>query len=105
MGADLRNLGREQTGPITGTLQDASGSIVTGGTSQVALPASVEREYLYFQNVSDTAMWLDFEEPAVAGHPSILVPAGGTYEPKFVDRRALNVLCATTGKSYTCKWA
>jgi hypothetical protein len=48
-------------------------------------------------------MWLNYGIPAVAGQPSIKVAAGMNWTPSFVDQRALNVLCATTGKAFTCK--
>jgi hypothetical protein len=102
-GAKLRSLGREEVGPITGELIDRSGTITTGGTSQEAVPANFERSYLTFQNHSDTDMWLNYGTAAVAGQPSIKVAAGMNWTPAFVDQRALNVLCATTGKAYTCK--
>ncbi len=105
MPARLRTIGREECGPVTGTLDDASGSITTGGTSQVVVAENFDRSYLLFQNHSDTDMWLNFGAAAVAGQPSIKIPAGVAYTPSFVDNRSVNVLCATTGKQFTCKQA
>lgn len=106
MGADLRPLGREQVSPAVGLLADHSGTIATGGTSQELLPANTERCYMLFQNHSDTDMWIvPGDGPAVAGQPSIKIGAGMAYTPNFIDRRAWHVLCATTGKAYTCKQA
>jgi hypothetical protein len=102
-GAQLRSLGREEVGPITGELIDRSGTITTGGSSQTVAAANFDRSYLSFQNHSDTDMWLNYGIPAVAGQPSIKVAAGMNYTPAFVDQRALNVLCADTGKAFTCK--
>jgi len=51
-------------------------------------------------------MWLDDAVAAVAGQPSIKIYAnGGVYEPFVAPIGAINVICATTGKSYTCKEA
>jgi len=104
MSADLRAYGRGQVSPAVGTLNDFSGTITAGGTSQQLLPANPNRNYFLFQNHSDIDLWLvPGVGPAVAGQPSILVGAGVAYTPGFVDRRAWHVMGATTGKAFTCK--
>jgi len=103
MSAALRVIGREEVGPITGQLVDRSGTITAGGTSQKIAEKWPERSYFVFQNHSDTDMWIQFGGAAVADQPSIKVGAGIAYTPSFVDVRDIWVICATTGKKFTCK--
>lgn len=103
MSADLRNLGREQAGPIVGILESASGTIAAADTSQELMEANTERSYLLFQNLSDADMWLvPGDGPATAGQPSIKIAAGQTFQPWFVDRRAWQIICDTADAPYTC---
>lgn len=90
---------------VKGTLTDRSGSITLGGTSQQVAAANASRQYLLFQNISDTDMWINFAIAAVADSPSIYIAAksGITFETNFIPTGALNVICATTGKKYTAK--
>jgi hypothetical protein len=90
------------------SLTDRSGTIATGGTSQLVAPdnSSVgERTYLLFQNVSDTDMWINSGGVATAGAGSIKIVAGSgfTWDAGFVPTGILHVLCATGGKAFTCK--
>lgn len=39
---------------------DASGTIATGGTAQLILPRRKSTSFFWFQNISDTDMYLDF---------------------------------------------
>lgn len=89
-----------------GTLTNRSGTITAGGTAQQVMAANSSRKYLLFQNVSDTAMWIDFGTTAVADSPSVLVPASGgavVQEGTFVSTQSVSVFCATTGKKFTAK--
>lgn len=86
-------------------LNNLSGTITTGGTAQnVYAKAAAPKHYLLFQNVSDTAMTIDFDRAAVANE-GILIPAGTAFEfPAGVMAGGyLSVLCATTGKAFVCK--
>lgn len=95
-----------KTIPASLPFVDRSGTITTGGTSQVACVANNNRAYLLFQNHSDTDMWLNFGTAAVADQPSIKIFAnGGVYEPLVAPTGTVNVICATTGKKFTCKEA
>jgi hypothetical protein len=67
--------------------------------------ANAARSYLFFQNVSDTDMWINFGTAAVKDQPSIKVAAGQAYSPAFVHTGALNVICGSGTKSWTCKEA
>lgn len=77
-----------------------AGTITAGGSSQVA-QAAVSRSYIFVQNTSDTAMYLNFGAPATTGH--ILLAANGgswTNHAASCPRNSINILCATTGKTF-----
>ncbi len=90
-----------------GNLSDASGTITSGGTSQVLLAAntSVPRTWFYFQNLSTHVMWLGFGATAVQSQPSIQVAAnGGIFRmDNTVSDDAINVVSSTTADAFTCK--
>jgi len=86
------------------TFVDRSGTITSGTVSQVVAAAATGRSYLLFTNDSDTDMWLNFGVAAVALQPSIKIAAnGGFYEPLSAPAQSINVICATTGKTFVCK--
>ena len=77
-----------------------AGTITSGGTSQVADTAK-SRSFVYIQNTSDTVMYLNFGGAATTGH--ILLPINGgswTNPPHCCPVNSINILCATTGKTY-----
>lgn len=86
-------------------MADLSGTIATGGTSQVAGTADVNRMSLHGQNISDTDMWLAFGTAAVADSPSFFIEAGANFmygrEWRELITKSINVIGATTGKKYT----
>jgi hypothetical protein len=96
-----------QSAPTAGALTDRSGTIAAGGTAQQVAAANATRKYLFFQNNSDTDMWINFGVVAVANQPSILVKAGANYEnpAHFCQNALISVMCATTGKTFTAKEA
>lgn len=93
--------------PTPGALTDNSGSIATQDVAQTVAAQNVSRKYLLFQNISDTAMWINFTTTAVADQPSIKVAAGSMLEWKdsFCPSGLLSVICGTSGKKFTCKQA
>jgi hypothetical protein len=86
-----------------GEYTDQSGTITSGGASQEVCPSNASRRFFFFQNVSDTDMWLNFSTSATASQPSIKVATGLAFEPDVVDTGSVHVICATTGKEFTCK--
>jgi len=97
----------EQTALLTPKpYTDASGTIATGGQHQVALAANTARTGVTFFNISDTVMYLNNTGTATAGAGSYPIQAGGSYVTDFgaKDSLGISILCATTGKAYTCKW-
>ena len=94
----------QNRGPIT----DRSSTITAGGTSQQVVAKTPNRNYLMFQNTSNTDMWINFGKSAAAASPSFLCAAnGGTWvwETGYIPTDDLHVFCATTGKAFTCKEA
>src|SRR5260370_19733942 len=63
-----------------GNIQDASGTITLGGTSQQLLPAvTIPRTFFFFQNISAGTLWLGFGAAAVQAQPSIQVPTNAIF--------------------------
>lgn len=94
--------------PSQGTLTDRSGTITAGDTAQTLAAANATRKYLLIQNVSDTAMWINFTTTAVKDSPSLLLePNGGSLvmESGFVSTELVSIICATTGKKFSAKEA
>ena len=83
-----------------GAFTNRSGTITTGGTSQNIAAYHADRNYFFFQNISDVAMYLNFSADATTS--SILVAAnGGSFTcDNFAPINPINVLCATTGKKF-----
>lgn len=84
---------------------DHSGTLASGA-AQDAMPANASRRFFFIQNNSDTDMWFNYGVDAVASQPSILLPAGTTYEnpPHFCPTGRISVI-GGAGKSYTAKEA
>jgi hypothetical protein len=89
----------------SGALTDRSGTITTGGTSQQLAPSNATRKYLLIENLSSGDLWINFGVAAVAGQPSLKIPAGAalTMESGFVSNQAVNVLGATTAQAFAAK--
>jgi hypothetical protein len=86
-------------------MEDHSGTIAVAGTSQEAATVNFDRAWIMMQNHSAASMWVAFGGAAVAGQPSIHVPAGSTWNPSFIDTRSINIICGTVGAAYTLKTA
>jgi len=89
------------------TYTDASSTITLGGTAQAILAVNSMRTGISFMNISDADMYLNNTATATSGAGSFLIKAnGGTYvtDHGAKDSQEISILCATTGKSFTCKW-
>jgi hypothetical protein len=95
---------------------DRSGSITTGGTSQVLVAARAGRQYLLVQNISDTVLWVNFDGVAAAADStSVMLSAasatasGGAVEfgahTGVCPSGAVTIIGATTGKKFVSKEA
>jgi hypothetical protein len=90
----------------SGTLEDASASIVAGGTSQVVFSAKSGRSYLFFGNTSDTTMYINFGGVATSTNSYKVVSGDNVkFDTGFVPLDSVNVLCATTAKTFVAKQA
>ncbi|MEA3186219.1 MAG: hypothetical protein QOD99_49 [Chthoniobacter sp.] len=86
-------------------LRDDSGTIVSGGTSQVLEGATSQRRYFLFQNISADTLWLNFGTAAVQDAPSIKIIAGASivFESSYVPPDAVYLIGPTTGAKFVCK--
>lgn len=91
--------------PFRGTLTDRSGTITTGGSSQLVLPINLTRRYLFVQNVSDTTMWCNFTTAANTNQPSFTLIANASFimENESISTEAINCTGTVTGKAFTAK--
>ena len=85
------------------TPTDKSDDITTGGAAQTVAAANDARRGFWFQNVSDTEMWISELGTATADQPCIKIPAGAMYEFPVVPNTAISVICATTGKAFSAR--
>ncbi|NDF99119.1 MAG: hypothetical protein EB101_09385, partial [Chitinophagia bacterium] len=87
---------KPRPGAVTVSAATASGP----GSSQV-FAANSARQYLLFQNLSDTDMNINFG--AAASASTMLIPKNGggiVFETGFVPTDSLEVYCAVNGKAY-----
>ena len=91
----------------SGALTDVSGTITTGGTSQLLTAAVTARKYLMVQNNSTGNLGINFTGAATLANPSIVLVPGGSFtmESNFVSNEAVNIIGATTGQAFTAKLA
>lgn len=88
--------------PQTGTYTDKSGT-TTATTSVQVLAANTNRKSFFFQNISDTDMYLCITGAAATTTNSLLVKAsGGYYETptNFVPTNAITVYCTASSKNF-----
>lgn len=79
---------------------DRSGSINVGGTRQQVAAANANRRGLTFQNTSDTEMRVTENGVNATATTGYQVSAGGRFTAS--TNRAIDVFCATAGKTYAC---
>ena len=83
---------------------DRSGTITAGGTAQVVLPAWTGRHGCVIQNQSAGSLWVSETATAVAGPPSILIPAGQQFlcmSP--ASGQAYSIIGATTAQAFAAR--
>lgn len=86
-------------------LQDGSGAIATGGTSQQIFDGKTSRAYLLVQNISDATLYLNFGAAATIDNNSLRLLPGELYEnpPNFCPNGTVTIIGATTGKKFVAK--
>ena len=88
----------------TATITSRSGTIATGATAQTLMSANAARKGWFIQNNSTGDLWVNcFGGTAIAGQPSLLIPAGALYETPDGGSGgdALSIYGATTGQTFT----
>jgi hypothetical protein len=88
----------------TATITSRSGTIATGATAQSLMVANADRKGWFIQNNSTGDLWVNrFGGTAIAGQPSLLIPAGALYETPDGGSggNALSIYGATTGQTFT----
>jgi hypothetical protein len=86
------------------TYADRSGAITAGGTAQVALPVWPGRHGCMIQNQSAGSLWVSETATAIAGPPSILIPAGQQFlcmSP--ASGQAYSIIGATTAQAFAAR--
>lgn len=84
---------------------DHSGAIAAADVSQAVMDGNPARRLFFFQNISDTDMWINFNIAAVKDKPSIKVPFGTSirFEGPACPISPVNVICAANPKSFVAK--
>jgi len=94
--------------PSRGVLADHSGTITAANVSQSAVPANLDRKYIFIQNNAGPGfdLWIVFGAgPAVQDQPSILLPNKGSFvmESSFLSTEELHIIGTNIGDSFTIK--
>lgn len=105
----LPSLPTVTTPVVVGVLTDRSGTVTTGGTSQVLAPANPGRRYLTIENptTASEALYVNFTSAAstsVAG--SISLAPGGSLTMSaatYVSQEVITVTAATATHAFTAK--
>jgi hypothetical protein len=87
-----------------GTYTDRSGT--TDTTSQIIMTAENYkiRAGWFFQNISDTVMYINFTSAASAAGTSIQLPAGQSISSgSFCTQERISLYCAVIGKKFVAK--
>ena len=85
---------------------DRSGTVATGGASQLLAPKNPDRCYFFFQNISGGDLWINHTSNAQVGVAgSIKVSPGVVYamEGSYVVAEPWYVIGAQSGQAFTCK--
>jgi len=86
------------------TYADRSGTITTGGTAQVVLPAWPGRHGCMIQNQSAGSLWVSETAAPVQGPPAILIPTGQQFlcmSP--ASGQAYSIIGATTAQAFAAR--
>lgn len=89
----------------TVTQTNKSGTITTGGQSQLLMAANANRRSYWLQNQSSGSLWINrFGNAATAGQPSIEIRSGGYFETPSngSGTSAVYIYGATTGQAFAC---
>lgn len=83
------------------SVSNHSGSIATGGTAQVIMAANTDRKWLFFQNISNTDMYLGLGYIPTTSNGILVQKDGGSLKlESFVVTDAIYVICASASKAF-----
>lgn len=88
----------------SGALLDKSGGFVvaTANTSIQVVAQNANRKYFFFQNISDTDMYLSIGGTASLTSGMLMAKNGGGIScDSFVPTQAITVFCTAAGKNFT----
>jgi hypothetical protein len=78
-----------------------SGSIAAGNTAQVLMTANPDRKWFFFQNLSDTDMYLGLGYVPTTTNSIMVAKAGSSLKLEaFVVTDAVYVLCSAANKAF-----
>jgi hypothetical protein len=83
------------------SVENHSDSITTGGTAQLVMSANADRKWLFFQNLSDTDMYLGLGYVPTATTGMMIAKNGTSLKLEaFVVTDAIYVLCTLASKVF-----
>lgn len=83
------------------SVENHSDDITTGGTAQLVMPANADRKWFFFQNLSDTDMYLGLGYVPTATTGMMIAKSGTSLKLEaFVVTDAIYVLCASANKVF-----
>ena len=83
------------------SVENHSGNITAGGTAQLVMSANADRKWLFFQNLSDTDMYLGLGYVPTATTGMMIAKSGTSLKLEaFVVTDAIYVFCASTSKVF-----
>lgn len=96
------------SGSIAGNpwaITNRSGTIATGGASQVLMAANSQRRGYWVQNLSAGALFINALGAAAATQPSILIPPNALYEVDAgtTPTSDIQIFGATTGQAFSAR--
>lgn len=84
---------------------DRSGTITTGGASQILMPANLQRRGFFVQNLSTEDLWILDNASATTGQPSLRIPQNSSFTTPFTvtPSTSINIIGATTGSAFSAR--
>ena len=86
----------------SGALINRSGTIATGGTSQVLAAANTDRKYLFIQNISNADMYIGIGFTPTVGTGIFLIKSGGSIQwDRFIPTGEIRIICSSSSAAFT----
>ena len=92
-----------KTFDVANSLHNHSSTIAAGNTAQLITAAATKRKWLFFQNLSDTDMYIGIGYVPTTSNGMFIAKSGGNIRFEvYVPTDALYVLCASSSKAFVC---